>query len=201
MYSILRLPVALGLAAATLVAADAGATVTFLGAAAIPGTGYDDSGLTGKLQDGVFDRNSLNGFTSAIAYTGYGNRYLVLPDRGPNAFPYTLPNGDPSGTVDHTQDWEARYQVFDIAVSDQGAGNWQVQANPVGTTLLERAGDGQPYIGLSSAFADGGANRRLDPEGLRVGPDGSVYVSDEYGPTVLRFDAQGNQTGSFAVQD
>jgi hypothetical protein len=172
------------------------ASVAYLGAAAIDGTGSDQSGLTGKLQDGIFDRNTLNGFTSAIAYTGFGNRYLLLPDRGPNAFPYP-----DSSAVDDTQDWENRFQVFDITATPTGGGDWSVQANLVNTEVLTRSLDGQPYIGLSSAFDDGGANRRLDPEGIRVGADGSVYVSDEYGPQVLRFDAQGNQTGSFLVPD
>lgn len=183
-----------------LAAGPASAAVTYLGAAEIPGTGHDLSGLSGKLQDGVFDRNTLNGFTSAIAYTGVGNRYLLLPDRGPNAFSYTLPNGDPSSVLDDTQNWENRYQVFDIDVTQSG-GVWSVQATNVNTTILERDLDGQPYIGLSSAFDDNGANRRLDPEGIRVGADGSVYVSDEYGPHVYRFDARGNQTATFFVPD
>lgn len=193
MYRTLKSSLLAGGVLSGLLAGGAQAGIAYLGAAVIPGTGHDGSGLTGKLQDGIFDRDTLNGFTSAITYTGYGNRYLLLPDRGPNAFTY--PGGE---AVDQTQDWETRFQVFDIGVTAQPSGAYSVTADFVNTEVFTRA-DGQPYIGLSSAFNDGGTNRRLDPEGLRVGPDGSVYVSDEYGPHVLRFDAQGRQTGTFMV--
>lgn len=185
----------LTLAVGAIAAAPAGATVTFLGAAAIPGTGSDNSGLTGMLEDGITRGNALNGFTSAIAYTGVGDRWLLLPDRGPNAVPY--PGGAP---VDYTQSWQNRVQAFDIRVGQGAGGDWQVDARYADTTLLSRA-DGQPYIGLSSAYDVGGANARLDPEGVQVGPDGSIYASDEYGPRVLRFDSRGVQTGTFLVPD
>jgi len=34
-----------------------------------------------------------------------------------------------------------------------------------------------------------------DPEGLVVRPDGTFWVSDEYGPFITHFDRQGRQTG------
>ena len=49
---------------------------------------------------------------------------------------------------------------------------------------------GENYVGiLASKF-------RHDPEGIRVAPDGTVWVSDEYGPTILQFDQAGHQIGS-----
>lgn len=33
---------------------------------------------------------------------------------------------------------------------------------------------------------------RFDPEGIRVGPNGTFFVSDEYGPYLFEFDRQGD---------
>ena len=33
---------------------------------------------------------------------------------------------------------------------------------------------------------------RFDPEGVRVGADGTFFVSDEYGPYIFQFDRQGH---------
>ena len=43
------------------------------------------------------------------------------------------------------------------------------------------------------------ANRRLDPEGIRVAPDGTIWISDEYGPYILHFDRTGREIGSLAL--
>lgn len=42
-------------------------------------------------------------------------------------------------------------------------------------------------LGAAGSFSD-----RLDPEGIRVAPDGTFYVSDEYGPYVFQFNRQGH---------
>src|ERR1044072_2341717 len=42
---------------------------------------------------------------------------------------------------------------------------------------------------VDAAFAFG---NRLEPEGIRVAPDGTFYVSDEYGPYIFRFNRQGH---------
>lgn len=51
------------------------------------------------------------------------------------------------------------------------------------------ASNGQLKIqNASSEFA----TLRLDPEGIRVGPEGTFYISDEYGPYVFEFNRQGH---------
>jgi hypothetical protein len=40
-----------------------------------------------------------------------------------------------------------------------------------------------------------------DPEGLVAMPDGSFWVSDEHGPFVTHFTAQGKELPALAVQD
>ncbi len=62
------------------------------------------------------------------------------------------------------------------------------------TTLLSDE-KGTPFTGALDAFEhmQPEKNRRFDPEGARVGRDGSLYLSDEYGPVVYRFDAKGKR--------
>lgn len=61
--------------------------------------------------------------------------------------------------------------------------------------MLKGAGN-QPLVGDSSSFAD-----RFDPEGVVVGADGSVVVSDEYGPHILQFNRQGHLLRRIAVPE
>lgn len=178
------------------------AAVNFIGAAVIDGTGTDLSGLPATiLEDGVSPQNGLNGFGSGLTYAG-GNTFYALADRGPNKVAYS------GGTaVDNTTSYQNRYQRFQITAtpvgSPDGSGHYAsytIAPTLVGTTLLKNA-QGVQYLGLSTAFSTtaGVENHRLDPEAIRVAPDGSVWVSDEYGPYILHFNAQGKEIGSLAL--
>jgi hypothetical protein len=61
--------------------------------------------------------------------------------------------------------------------------------------------DGKPLIGISTAFDPRGpyGNHRFDPESLRLGPNGSVFISDEYGPYIYEFDSSGHQLRALEV--
>jgi len=172
--------------------------VAFLGAAVIPGGSHavaDKSGLPHTLlEDGKSYRDSFDGFGSGLAYTGFGQRYLALEDRGPNKYAY------PGSTAfDATTRYPNRFQIVDIDVAPAG-GNWRVEARLVGTSLLVTE-TGRNFVGISSAFtqADPNKNLRLDPEGIRVAPDGTVWVSDEYGPVIYHFDQHGKRIGTLEV--
>jgi hypothetical protein len=59
-------------------------------------------------------------------------------------------------------------------------------------------------FGTTNGNAAGSANQfnaRLDPESIRVSPDGkSIYISDEYGPYLYQFDrATGQRVGTFTL--
>lgn len=155
--------------------------ITLLGIGSLPGTAVDFSGLTDELGAGL-PHNQLSGF-SALEYTGTGNRYLALPDRGPGdgAYPY-----------------QCRVQVIDIELGTSSSGG--VILTPVATTLLRDA-QGSSFTGATNAFdaADPARSRRFDPEGLRAGPGGQMWISDEYGPSVLVFDAAGVQRGRLPI--
>jgi hypothetical protein len=58
------------------------------------------------------------------------------------------------------------------------------------TTLL-KTGDGTQFLGT-----------HFDPEGVRIGRGGEIFISDEHGPFVHQFDnARGKLTKDFAVPD
>lgn len=166
------------------------AAVSYLGAGTL--SGPDLSGLTGTLEDGTAE-NQL-GTGSAIAYAGYGNRFFVVPDRGPNASTY-------NPAVDNTTSYISRTDEVDVKIAFNGS-NWVITPSLVKTTLFKNAsaltGAVTPsnpsklyFTGLSSGFdaTNSSNSMRFDPEAIRISRTGnSVYVSDEYGPFVYEFD-------------
>jgi hypothetical protein len=177
----------IGLATTTLIwtlasdVSSADDAIQFLGVAELPGTAIDRSGLDNSLEDGS-PHNRVGGL-SAIEYSGADDLYYVLSDRGPK---------------DGTVRFACRWQMIELKVPPGSQG--QGSAKLVSTTLL-KAADGKPYIGLASAFdphgADGG--HRFDPEGLRRGPSGNIFISDEYGPYIVEFDSAGHAVRSLPV--
>ncbi len=180
----------------------ASAKVSYIGEAIIAGNDPDLSGLPATiLEDGVSPMNALNGFGSGLAYAG-GNLFYALADRGPNKVAYT------GGTaVDNTTSYPNRFQQFTIDLSPVGSpqangtyASYSVRATNVGTTLLKNS-QGVQYLGISTAFSTNPAveNHRLDSEAIRVAPDGTVWISDEYGPYILHFNRQGQEIGSLPL--
>jgi hypothetical protein len=177
----------IGLATTTLIwtlasnVSSADDAIQLLGVAELPGTAIDRSGLNNTLEDGT-PHNRVGGL-SAIEYSGADDLYYVLSDRGPK---------------DGTVRFACRWQMIELKVPQGSQG--QGSAKLVSTTLL-KAADGKPYIGLASAFDPHGpdGSHRFDPEGLRRGPSGNRFVSDEYGPYVVEFDSSGHAVRSLPV--
>lgn len=175
------------------------------------GINADLSGLTGPLESGKAG-NFLGGLGSGLAWAG-GSTFLALPDRGPNAESYLG-----GAAVDQTTSYISRFQTLNIQLqaSTSGSGLPMVVTPTLTATTLLYSGtpvsygstaglpSGTPAIntadkyyfsGRSDNFSTGNTGSanfgRLDPEGIRVSNDGrSVFVSDEYGPYVYRFDRQ-----------
>ncbi len=179
------------------------ANVTFIGEAVISGDGTDLSGLPGfptTVEDGHSPLNGLNGFGSGIAYAG-GDTYYLLADRGPNKIAFSG-----GSAVDNTTSYPNRYQVFNLQFVPSpnaiaaGGFPYQAQFTNTATTLLSNS-QGKQFLGLSTAFSTNPAvhNDRLDPEGIRVAPDGTTWISDEYGPYIYHFNQQGQEIGSLTV--
>lgn len=184
-----------------LTAQAAHAAPSLLAIARIAPDASDLSGRHAMLENGV-PGDRLGGFGSALAYAG-GNTFLALPDRGPNADKW-------NPAVDDTSSYVPRLLTFDMRLTP-ATGSLPFALTPVltATTLFYSQaplvygdapvpdGNGPDrfyFSGRSDAFdpaqdsADP-ADARLDNEGLRLARDGkSVFVSDEYGPHVYRFD-------------
>ena len=165
--------------------------IRLAGVGSIAGTALDNSGLNQKLipvegttSDVIplgreFCNNMLGG-VSAIAWTGHGDTYWLLPDRGP---------------LDGAVDWTCRLQKVRIEVGNE-------PQLPVSIQLLEtvvlKNHDGIPFTGLASAFeATSEHTQRLDPEGIRVGANGNLFISDEYGPRLIEFTTAGSFVREF----
>jgi hypothetical protein len=165
------------LCALTLTFGQGKGEIELLGEASLPGTASDLSGMKGKLKDGT-PADRLGGLGSGIAYSGTGSRYLLISDRGPKdgAVPYPC-----------------RFHALDITITP-GA-RQPVVARLTATTLLTD----EKGRHLNGAQDD--LEMRYDPEAIRVGPTGTVFLSDEYGPDVSEFDAKGKRLRRLPVPE
>lgn len=152
--------------------------VQLLGKTSISATASDLSSMKNLLED-KSPNNRLGGFGSAIAYTGQGNKYLILPDRGPG---------------DGANSYSCRFHLAEITVSTPG----KIDFKLLKTTLLKTP-EGSPLTGLSKGF--GPLGNRFDPEGIRMLKNGSILVSDEYGPSVWLFDSNGKLKHKFLIPE
>ncbi len=154
----------------------------------VPGATSDLSGLTGNYlnldNNTLVPQNLLGAFGSGIAYTGFGNRYIAVNDRG-------FANTD--------VDYKTRFQVFDI---DVNTATKKITPTLISTRPFTNE-TGQNFVGQAKAFtgADPTKNLRLDPESVRYAPDGTFYVSDEYGPNIYHFNQTGQRIGVIAVPE
>jgi len=172
------------------------------------GADADLSGLTYSLENQA-SANLLGGLGSAITYDS-GKKFLLLPDRGPNAVTF-----DPA--IDNTVSYVNRFHTVQMELDANPAGPlpftlstrlqdttllWSGDPLVYGTGAGLGVGSGVPpindahhhfFTGRSDNFDPAGNsgnpnNARLDTEGIRESADRqSVFVSDEYGPYVYQF--------------
>jgi hypothetical protein len=137
----------------------------------VPAGSVDLSGNSGLLSNGL-QQNSLGGF-SAIEYSGQGHLYWVIPDRGP---------------LDGATDYLCRIHQVELHTADRSSVGLRVVATQM---LRQKSGDalcGSLELVTSSSSP---RSRAYDPEAVRVAADGSLLISDEYGPWIDRFSGQG----------
>lgn len=157
------------------------ADVELIGSLEISSTAIDKSGLTDKLGES-FPHNQFGGI-GAIDYSGSGQRYLLLPDRGPH---------------DGVAEFSCRFHWAEIQIDPSASPS--VRMALLSTTRFVNKKD-QQLVGLASAFDQEHPNRglRFDPEGARIGEAGQIFVSDEYGPSVCEFASSGKLVRRFKV--
>ena len=178
----------------------------------LSGNAADRSKATAApLENGV-PGNLLGGIGSGLAYAGC-DTFLAVPDRGPNAISYNKAIDDTASYINRFQTLTLRLK----AGGKGSALPYTLDPKLVDTTLLHtrepliygdgaaaNVGNGAPalnatnhtyyFTGRSDNFtpvrpSTYPRDARLDPESIRVASDGaSVFISDEYGPYVYRFD-------------
>lgn len=156
------------------------ATLTFSG---IPAGGaptfVNDIRLAGSSVDLVLGSGAnVNrlGMFSDLYYHQAGGVFYGLSDRGPGG-----------GVISYG----TRVQQFRLDVTPTSG---EISNFSVTKTILFQGSGGQQFNGLNPALLSGNAANlgfSFDPEGFVVGPSGSFYVSDEYGPSVYEFTKEG----------
>ncbi len=162
-------------------------SIELIGKVAIDGDRRDRSGDAKPLEDG--SPSDQFGGLSGIEYTGTGNRFLLLADRGA---------GD--GKVSY----QCRYHEADL-VLDPATGKI---AFDLKTTRMLSTLTGEPLVG-SIAAHEKHLNATIphqpwtafDPESVRMLPDKSLLISDEYGPHIVIVDESGRISNEFTVPD
>jgi hypothetical protein len=180
-----------GYSVLTLSAADPG--VTLIGRGLVPGDALDLSGLNGQLicqldnPATCIDQATFGGFGSGIAFTGHDNVFLAVPDRGP---------------FDGRTDVSYRDRFHFLYMSVNPAAPFpNITTVLLDTRFLENE-SGQSLTGDAYAFDDDPrASLRFDPEGVSISRDGNFFVSDEYGPSIFKFDRQGHLVRRIAVPE
>lgn len=158
----------------------ANAQIELLRDASVPGTVVDASGLAGQLADGT-PANRLGG-PSGLAWSGRGQVYLWLSDRGPKG-----------GATTHTP----RYHEADLA------GTFAEGVAPVlRRTVTLKQENGEPLTGHSAVINEKEPKRspRFDSEAIAPW-EGKTVVSEEYGPTIAMFDNDGKMQLRWPVPD
>ncbi len=197
--SLLRiLTVAALLVAAVITRAQSSVNVTF------GGRTFTNQGLTGvgrmpaAMRDsfgetfGSFSAFTFDALTWTRTGSGFTGTLYAQPDRGYNA----------AGTTDYAP----RFNVLSVSFAPAPGG--AATQNQVGLTLAQtiqyREANGTPFTALDPTPAGTGSRTgfpalpvayngkiSLDGEGIVRLPDGSLYVSDEYGPYIYRFSSNG----------
>ena len=197
----------------------AGAAASVQSAPVLLGVGelsgaVDQSGLSEILENGVDHGDVLGGTGSGLAWAG-GNRFLAIPDRGPNATEW-------NAELDHTTSYLSRFQEINMTVQRAPRGSAlpllitpvlskttllfsPIDLNYGGVTPSKNSASRYFFSGRSDNYVGGDSlhplDGRLDPEAICLASDRkSVFISDEYGPKVNQFNrATGKLMRSFKL--
>ncbi len=147
-----------------------------------PGTKIDalKFGKNGEDQGGA-NMNRF-GFYSDLVYDKTSNTWLALSDRGPGG-----------GVIDYA----TRVQKI-IVQTNRRSGI--INEPIVNKTILLKDASGVLLNGLNPLLLNGDKSNlgaSFDPEGIALGSNGNMYIADEYGPSVVEFDRNGQMVRRF----
>ena len=180
----------------------------------IQGTPLPFSVLNNKYNNAAYPDKKLEirngGFGSdATAHPTNPNQFYVLTDRGPNADfngcagagkLFLTPNYTPRIGLFELQANSQIIKIKDILLKDTHGHPITGLPNPKslgGTNEIPYDIDGQLMVMNFQMLFDETSNpirtdiNGLDPEGLAALNDGSFWISDEYGPHLVHYDADG----------
>lgn len=141
----------------------------------------------------------IGGYGSSMAYNEKDSTFWILTDRGPNVDGQTpeskvfpLPGYAPQVGV-FKQKGDSLVAVRKILLCDTSGLLFSGLPNLEGDGKTgETAYDCNGQIILNEG------RRGIDPEGLALAPDGTFWISDEYGPYILHFNADGELLEEFS---
>ncbi|MFM0518816.1 MULTISPECIES: esterase-like activity of phytase family protein [Caballeronia] len=210
--------------ALTVACSSAWAGVDLIAIGQLSGNAADRSKATAAPLENGAPGNLLGGLGSGLAYAGC-DTFVAVPDRGPNAISYNKAIDDTASYINRFQTLILRLE----AGSQGGKLPYTLDPKLVDTTLLHareplvygdgaaaNVGNGAPalnasdhthyFTGRSDNFTPTKPSTyprdaRFDPESIRVARDGaSVFISDEYGPYIYRFDRRtGERIAAYRV--
>ena len=181
----------------------------FIQGTALPYTVLDGTHINAAYPERKLEIRGGGFGSDAAAHPTNANQFYVLTDRGPNAdFEGSAGTGKQFLVPDYTPriglfELQATGQIIkikEILLKDANSNPISGLPNPQalgGTNEVPYDVDGQPMTINPNLPFDAVTNpikndiNGLDPEGLAALTDGSFWISDEYGPHLVHYNAQG----------
>lgn len=152
----------------------------------------------------LFPKGFKTGFGSAITFKGFNENnepeFYALTDRGPNADSPKYKDGEnvypskffpsasftPSiGVLTLKEDTA----VIDSAIKIKDESGNEISGLPIEPGVMGSTGEAALDLDLNHLGYD---NDGVDSEGIAIDKDGNIWISDEYGPFLIKLDAEGN---------
>lgn len=181
----------------------------FLQGSPLPYVVLDDSHTNAAYPERKLEIRGGGFGSDAAAHPTNANQFYVLADRGPNADfegiagkgkQFLVPDYTPRIGLFELQADGSITRIKEILLKDSSGKPITGLPNPKalgGTNEVPYDVDGQPMTVNPNLPFDEVSNpirtdiKGLDPEGLAVLTDGSFWISDEYGPHLVHYDADG----------
>ena len=181
----------------------------FIQGSPLPYTVLDNSHINAAYPESKLEIRGGGFGSDAAAHPTNVNQFYALTDRGPNADfegsagkgkQFLIPDYTPRIGLFELQADRSVTKIKEILLKDSSGKPISGLPNPKalgGTNEVPYDVDGQPMTVNPNLPFDEVSNpirtdiNGLDPEGLAVLTDGSFWISDEYGPHLVHYDANG----------